>query len=110
MRVSDSNQQRIHPFHIRRRILRQAAFGQQGLVVEAVGQVVEVHAAVELFHQRMLGVHFEDGLVVWGFLAGLFEQAVPPYKAFSACSAAASWRISSSNAGGALMNMGRMVA
>ncbi|MEO8117882.1 MAG: hypothetical protein ABI606_00995, partial [Rhodoferax sp.] len=30
-------QQRIHPFHIRRRVGRQAAFGQQRLVEQDVG-------------------------------------------------------------------------
>jgi hypothetical protein len=38
-----SAQQRIHPFHISRRVCRQAAFGQHGLVKQDVGQVVEVH-------------------------------------------------------------------
>ncbi len=95
---------------MRRRILRQPAFGQQGLVVEDLGQVMEVHRAIELLDQRVFGVDLQHGLAVRGLLAGLFEQAVPPYKAFSACSAVASWCISSSNPGGALMNMGRMVA
>ncbi len=110
MGYRQSNQQSIHPLHIRRRIFRQPTFGQQSLVVEDVGQVVEVHRAIELLDQRVLGVHFQNQLAVRRLLAGLFEQAAPPYKAFSACSAAASWRISSSNAGGALVNMGRMVA
>jgi hypothetical protein len=52
---------------------------------------------------------FTSGFAVGCLLAGLLEPAVPPYKAFNACSAAANWRISSSNAGGSLMNMGRMV-
>jgi murein tripeptide amidase MpaA len=55
-------QQRIHPLDVSRRVFRQAAFGQQGLVKQDVGQVVEVHAAVQLFHQRVLGVHFQHGL------------------------------------------------
>lgn len=36
------DQQRIHPLHIRRRIGRQATFGQQCLVKQDVGQVIEV--------------------------------------------------------------------
>jgi hypothetical protein len=36
------NQQRIHAPHISRRVFRHAAFGQQGLVKQDVGEVVEV--------------------------------------------------------------------
>ena len=50
------HEQSIHPFHISRRVGRQAAFGQQGLVEQDVGQVVEVHAAVQLFDQGVVGV------------------------------------------------------
>ena len=50
------HEQSIHPFHISSRVRRQAAFGQQGLVEQDVGQVVEVHAAVQLFDQGVVGV------------------------------------------------------
>ena len=68
-------QQGVHALHIRGGVLRQAALGQQGLVKQDVGQVVEVHAAVQLLHQRVLGVHLQHGFGFGRLLASLLEHA-----------------------------------
>src|SRR3990167_6732938 len=73
--VNASHQQRVHPLHISGGVFRQAAFGQQRLVKQDVGEVVEVRAALQLLHQRVLGVHFQDRLGGRRLLAGGLEHA-----------------------------------
>ncbi len=69
------HQKRVDAFHIGGRVLGQTALGQQGLVEQDVRQVVEMHRAVELFDQRVLGIDFQDGLDFGCGLPSLLEHA-----------------------------------
>ena len=74
-----SNQQRIHPLDISRRIIGQPAFCQQRLIKQDMREIpkqrVVRRRAFKFFHQRMFGVHLKNWLGFRRVLTGLFEHA-----------------------------------
>ena len=73
------HQQRIHPLHIRCRIGRHAAFGQQGLVKHDMRQIGKARGIAlrigQLADQGMLHVDFQHRLDIRHRLAGLAQHA-----------------------------------
>ena len=61
-KAPNSGQQGIHPLDVGCRVFRQAAFGQQGLVEQDVGEVMEVHAAVQLLDSACSAFTSSTGL------------------------------------------------
>ena len=60
---------------MRRGVLQLPALGQHRLIEQHVREVVELRLGLQLLHQGMTRVHFENGLGLGGGLAGLLEHA-----------------------------------